>query len=75
MTTISEALISLGEALGAKGYDIFDLGCDDDEDLIIYALLYLENHLDDVFEDRLNEKSICGHGNPRESHCPDCFPL
>jgi hypothetical protein len=51
--TITNALISLSEALGKRGFDIIDLGCDDDEDTIIYALQYMENHLSDILADQI----------------------
>jgi hypothetical protein len=51
--TITEALNSLSLGLASRGFDIIDLGCDDDEDIIIYALNYLENHLNDVLEDQI----------------------
>jgi hypothetical protein len=54
--TIIDALISLSEALGKRGFDVIDLGCDDDEDMIIYALLYVENHLNDVLADQIEER-------------------
>jgi len=50
MNTITEALDSLSEALAKKGFDVFDLGCDDDEDLILYAMAYMENHLEDILD-------------------------
>jgi len=56
MNTITEALGHLGETLAKKGFSALDLNCEDDEDVIMYALTYMENHLDDILESVLEDQ-------------------
>lgn len=49
--TITETLNELYELIDSKGIDLFDLGVDDEDDLIILALNNLMKNMDDIIEE------------------------
>jgi hypothetical protein len=58
--SITELLTQLYKELEERGTDLNDFGINDDEDMLMFALRYLENNLEDAFFSIIKEWRLRG---------------